>query len=143
LDLYTKQKSGQAKEETLFRLKELVAEEADNDEVRFFLVPFLLSFPPSFTIASFREKENDILTNPPNFLSSKTVNEKKKTEQIISYLNQQFKMAILPETEFIILMWNGLISMMDMGAAPGQLNDGILKEITVRLFLKLSRILSS
>lgn len=41
-------------------------------------------------------------------------------------------MAILPETEFIILMWNGLISMMDMGAAPGQLNDGILKEITVR-----------
>lgn len=35
LDFYTKQKSGQAKEETLFRLKELVAEESDNDEVYF------------------------------------------------------------------------------------------------------------
>ena len=34
MEFYTKQKTGAAKEETLFRLKELVADEADNDEVR-------------------------------------------------------------------------------------------------------------
>lgn len=33
LDFYTKQKSGQAKEETLFKLKEMVVDETDNDEV--------------------------------------------------------------------------------------------------------------
>jgi hypothetical protein len=38
---YLKQKSGQAKEDTLARLKEFVAEEADYDEVRF-LSPLLL-----------------------------------------------------------------------------------------------------
>lgn len=35
VDFYTKQKSGQAKEITFARLRELVAEEADEDDVRF------------------------------------------------------------------------------------------------------------
>jgi hypothetical protein len=35
VDFYIKQKSGQAKEDTLARLKEFVAEEADFDEARF------------------------------------------------------------------------------------------------------------
>lgn len=34
VDFYTKQKSGQAKEDTLVRIKEFVADEADFDEVR-------------------------------------------------------------------------------------------------------------
>lgn len=35
MDFYTKQKNGAAKEETLYRLRELVADESDNEEVRF------------------------------------------------------------------------------------------------------------
>lgn len=38
VDFYTKQKSGQAKEETLARLKELIAEDADQEDVSLVLV---------------------------------------------------------------------------------------------------------
>lgn len=51
-------------------------------------------------------------------------------------MSQQYKFAILPETEFIVLVWNGLASILDMGMQPGQLNDNAVKEITVS-FLSL------
>lgn len=47
LEFYMKQKNGQAKEETLYRLKELVADEADNREVS---TPLSLSCVPLFEL---------------------------------------------------------------------------------------------
>ncbi|KAL8292272.1 hypothetical protein RQP46_001738 [Phenoliferia psychrophenolica] len=78
VDFYTKQKSGQAKEETLARLKELIAEDADHEDIQ-------------------------------------------------SYLDQQHHRAVLPDTEFIALVFNGLLSSIDMSSKSV---DQIMKEIT-------------
>ncbi|KAK4694633.1 hypothetical protein P7C70_g8702, partial [Phenoliferia sp. Uapishka_3] len=77
VEFYSKQKTGQAKEETIARLKELKAEEADQEDIQ-------------------------------------------------SYLEAQHQRAVLPDTEFIALVWNGLLSSVDMATkSPEQ----VMKEI--------------
>lgn len=51
----------------------------------------------------------------------------------MGYLEDQFKSGIIPEADFVILVWNGLTSALDMGAAPVQLNEAAAKEVAVRL----------
>ncbi|KAM0748902.1 ARM repeat-containing protein [Meredithblackwellia eburnea MCA 4105] len=77
VEFYTKQKSGQAKEETVARLKELVAEDADHDEIQ-------------------------------------------------SYLEQQHQRGALPDTEFIAIVWNGLLTTSDLATKTV---DQVVKDI--------------
>ena len=57
--------------------------------------------------------------------------------QILSYLESINRHAIIPEAEFVILIWNGLLTAVDMTSKPEQINDLVVKEVSVsppRLF---------
>lgn len=69
-----------------------------------------------------------------------TVTDLAVLRQIIQYLQQQAKTGILAEADMIVLVWNGLMTAVDMSANAGVITDAAVKEITVRvasLFTKL------
>ncbi|KAI5480165.1 hypothetical protein MNV49_001491 [Pseudohyphozyma bogoriensis] len=76
VEFYSKQKTGQAKEDLVSRLKELVHEEADHEDIE-------------------------------------------------SYLETQHKRGILPDTEFIAIVWQGLFAGLDPSKTP----DQVIKDI--------------
>lgn len=49
----------------------------------------------------------------------------------MAYLEIQHTKAVLPEPEFIALVWNGLLSSFDMNALPDQVVSLVMKEITL------------
>lgn len=50
--------------------------------------------------------------------------------QILAYLEIQHQKAVLPEPEFIALVWNGLLASSDMNSTADQIQSSIIKEIT-------------
>jgi hypothetical protein len=89
VEFYQRQRSGQLKEETLARLKELVS--GDDGEGG------------------------------------------ASNEEILEYLKTQEKEGGISEADFVALVWEGLVSVIDMGSRPDQIGDLVMKELKVLL----------
>jgi hypothetical protein len=52
-------------------------------------------------------------------------------EEIIEYLKAQEKEGGISEADFVALVWEGLVSIVDMGSRPDQIGDLLMKELKV------------
>jgi hypothetical protein len=94
------------RDETLIRLREMVASEEPQNEVW-----------PSLEPSSDTDGANIYLL----------------FNQIISFLQEQSQSGLIPDVDFIALVWHGLMDRLDMGSRPDQIVDMVVRAVVVSI----------